>query len=191
MSTFDVNFFKAPPVVSKRNEFHSAEELADDAMFHLPEKCRDEAHKTWMLLYTERIIKVVASHFAVGAERGARQVGDLLLDPEFYETRKRRRAQWKKAHQEHIAKTEAERLERRSCPTAEQIADEIARLEKSVTDYEQYIERANARLEQLRAMRPHRSQTRTGLRSGIVRPSTSIHIHPRSSTVIPAKAGTQ
>ena len=151
---FEVEFSKAPPVVSKRNDFNCADDLVADAVIQLPEKYRDEKFHPWLVRYTENVIHRVSRSFAVAAERGVRQAADLLCDPNFYETRRKRRANWKKQMLEQKAAQEWDRLERVHCPTAEQIAKEIAHLEKSVADYELYLERAKNRLDVLRDMRP-------------------------------------
>ena len=86
---------KVPPVVSKRNEFHSADELVENALPRLPDQFQHPDFRKWLTAYTETTIKSVAMHFATAASRGIEQAAELLCDPEFYETRRQRRAKWR------------------------------------------------------------------------------------------------
>jgi len=143
-----------PAIVSKRNEFSPADELVENALPFLPDQYKHENFRNWLTHYTETVIKSVASHFGLAAQRGIEQAGNLLCDPAFYETRRQRRAKWRKQMAEQRAAQDWEQIERRTCPTAEQIADETRWLERRIADNLGENARAEKRLEQLRAMTP-------------------------------------
>lgn len=144
----------AKPIVSKRNHFGPADELVEHGLISLPDEYKHEKFRVWLTRYTERVIKQIASDFAVGAQRGIEQTANLLCDPEFYETRRKARANFRKQMQEQQAAQEWERIERKTCPTAEQIADEIRWREREIIEAHQAIARSEKRLTELRAMAP-------------------------------------
>ena len=100
------------------------------------------------------MIKSVASHFGVAASRGIEQAAELLCDPDFYETRRQRRAKWRRDQQEYQAKQEWDRIERLNCPTAEQIAEQIKWSERQVEYHQVEQAKHEKNLERLRAMVP-------------------------------------
>jgi hypothetical protein len=74
-----------PPIVSKRNHFTPADELVEDAVGFLPDQYKHENFRGWLTRYTETVIKSVASHFGLAAQRGIEQTANLLCDTEFYQ----------------------------------------------------------------------------------------------------------
>ncbi len=159
VSPAESGHFDAPPVVSKRNHFLSAECLINcyfDRFLpeHPPRYLRTERVRAWLLKYTEDIIGHVAQSFAVGAQRGIEQTAKLLCDPDYYRTLKERRLRDSQRQKEYEAEQEAERLERELAPTGEQIEREISNLEKWIPDTESDLERMRERLKALRAMTP-------------------------------------
>lgn len=145
---------KVPAIVSKRNQFKAADELVEDALPFLPDQFKHPDFQKWLLRYTETVIKSVAEHYGLAASRGIEQAADLLCDPEFYETRRRRRAKWRRDMQEQIAKQEWERLERQNCPTAEQIAQQIQFAERQVEYHHVSMGRYEQEAARLRALTP-------------------------------------
>lgn len=143
-----------PAVVSKRNEFSPADELVENHLPYLPEQFKHPDFRKWLTRYTEAVIKRVAHHFAVAAERGIEQAANLLCDPEFYETRRQRRAEWRRKMRENEAQAEWERLERLNCPTAEQIAEQIKWSERQVEYHRVELTKHEENLKRLRAMTP-------------------------------------
>ena len=143
-----------PMVVSKRNEFTPADEFVENALPYLPDLFKHPDFRAWLLRYTESVIKGVASHFGLAASRGIEQAAELLCDPEFYETRRERRAKQRQRFQEQQAKQEWDRIERLNCPTAEQIAQQIRWSEGQVAYHQAELDKHEARLEQLRSMSP-------------------------------------
>lgn len=143
-----------PAAVSKRNEFASAEELVEDALPFLPAQFQHENFRAWLIRYTETAIRRIAHHFAVGAARGIDQTAELLCDPEFYATRRHRRAKWRQQMAEQKAKQEWERIERLHCPTAEQIAQQIEWSERGVAFHRTELAKYEQNLERLRALVP-------------------------------------
>jgi len=147
-----------PMVVSKRNHFTPADELVEDALPYLPDQFKHPDFRPWLLRYTETVIKSVASHFGMAASRGIEQTAELLCDPDYYETRRQRRAKDRQTRKEQQAKEEWERLERLNCPTAEQIAAQIKWLEREVEYHQVALARHEASLEKLRTMDPKNFQ---------------------------------
>lgn len=143
-----------PNVVSKRNEFTPADELVEGAIPYLPEQFQHANFRAWLLKYTEDVIKSVAYHFGTAAERGIMQAAELLCDPEFYETRKKRRENQRKSWKEQQAKQEWDRIEQQQCPTAEQIAQQIKSCVNQMEYHTDQLERYKAALERLHAMTP-------------------------------------
>lgn len=143
-----------PAVVSKRNEFSPADELVETHLPYLPEQFKHPDFRKWLTRYTEAVIKKVAHHFGVAAERGIEQAAELLCDPEFYETRRQKRANWRRQMADQTAKQEWERMERQMCPTAEQIAEQIKWSEEQVKYHQVELAKHETNLERLRAMRP-------------------------------------
>ena len=109
---------------------------------------------SWLLKYTETVIRGVAHHFGVAAERGISQAAELLCDPEFYQTRRARRSKQRQQMQDQVDKQEWEAMERRLCPTAEQIAHEIKWCENQLAYHQSDMEKTKAALERLRAIAP-------------------------------------
>lgn len=143
-----------PNVVSKRNEFTPADEFVENAMGYLPEQFQHVSFRPWLLRYTETVIKGVAYHFSTAADKGIQQAAELLCDPEYYETRKKRRAEQRRSWKEQEAKQNWERIERQHCPTAEQIAQQIASCTNQITYHTDQLEKYKATLERLHDMTP-------------------------------------
>ncbi len=143
-----------PAVVSKRNEFQPADELVEEALPFMPEQYRQPAFRKWLTGYTETVIRRVSCHFAVAASRGIEQAAELLCDPEFYETRRQRRAKRRRDWQEEQAKQERERIERLNCPTADQIAEQVRWAEGQVAYHQAELEKYEKNLERLRTLVP-------------------------------------
>jgi hypothetical protein len=143
-----------PAVVSKRNEFQPADELVEEVLPYLPEQYKQPAFRKWLTDYTERVIRRVASHFAVAASRGIEQAAELLCDPEFYETRRQKRTRQRLLWKEEQAKQEWERIERMNCPTAEQIAEQVRWAERQVAYHQAELEKYEKNLERLRTLVP-------------------------------------
>ena len=159
---------KIPPVVSKRNEFTPADELVENAIHFLPEQFKHPNFRKWLTTYTETTIKSVAMHFGVAASRGIEQAATLLCDPEFYETRRKRRAQWRRQMEEQEAKQSApsmpdqpsclaqqwDRIEWQNCPTAEQLQEQIKWSEGQVEYHRAELAKHQQSLERLRSLVP-------------------------------------
>jgi hypothetical protein len=126
-------------------------------MPRLPVQYHDGEFRGWLLRYTESVIRHVALHFATAAERGIEQAANLLCDPTFYETRKKRRQNWKKSMEEQQAKQQWEKMERQLCPTAEQIAHDTTWCEKQLKYHEAQITIYKDNLARLRALDPNQS----------------------------------
>lgn len=145
---------KIQPIVSKRNEFTPADEFVENAMPMLPAQFQHENFRGWLLRYTETVIQGVARHFGTAAERGIEQAANLLCDPEFYETRRKKRSEWNRKMREDQVKQDWERIERQMCPTAEQIEDQIKWGENQIFYHRGQIEKYKATLEKLRITVP-------------------------------------
>jgi hypothetical protein len=146
--------FGIPAVVSKRNEFTPADELVENALVYLPNQYQCVDFRKWLTHYTETVIKSVAHHFGVAAERGIEQAAELLCDPEFYETRRQKRAKMRRDFMEQQAKQNWEQIERLNCPTAEQIAEQIKWSESQVAYHQGQLDKHEANLERLRVLTP-------------------------------------
>jgi hypothetical protein len=138
-----------PAVVSKRNEFTPADEFVENAIPYLPAQYQDDKFRYWLLKYTETVIRGVASHFGTAAERGIEQAAELLCDPEFYQTRRQKRAKWRQQMEEQSAKQKWEAMERRLCPTADQIAHDIKWFEEQIEYHESSAAKCKDNLERL------------------------------------------
>lgn len=143
-----------PAVVSKRNEFSPADEFVENALPYLPSQFKHVNFRGWLLQYTETVIRGVAHHFGVAADRGIQQAAELLCDPAFYETRRQKRAKWREQMQVQAEKQRLEAAERRLCPTAEQIAQDTKWCEDQLAYHEAGAEKCRATLERLRALSP-------------------------------------
>jgi hypothetical protein len=148
------NVTQIPAVVSKRNEFTPANEFVENAIPYLPVQYKDEKFRYWLLKYTETVIRGVAHHFGVAAERGIAQAAELLCDPEFYQTRRARRSKQRQQMQDQVDKQKWDAMERRLCPTAEQIAHDIKWCENQLKYHESEAEKTKVALERLRAIAP-------------------------------------
>lgn len=75
-----VNIDKAPDVVSHRNHFETVDTIVDRYIIahRLPEE-----HRALLLAFAHRLMIEVEHAFTTGAERGVRQAGKLLRDPEY------------------------------------------------------------------------------------------------------------
>lgn len=154
---------KIPPIVSQRNHFTPADELVDDAFYRMPDQFKHPEFRAWLVRYTETVIKSVAGHFGMAAQRGIEQVADLLCDPTFYETKRRRRAAQKKQMDEQRAKDEWERNERLLAPTADQIQDQIKWYERNLSYHQAEALKSETNLARLRALSPKNIQVQTKL----------------------------
>lgn len=143
-----------PAVVSKRNEFTPADEFVENALPYLPAQFQHENFRPWLLKYTEGVIRGVAHHFGVAATRGIEQAAELLCDPEFYQTRKQRRAKEKQRMEEYQAKQNWDQMERRLCPTADQVAHDIKWCEDQLAYHQNSAKNCESRLASLRSMTP-------------------------------------
>jgi len=143
-----------PAVVSKRNQFMPADELVENALPYLPDQCKTPDFRTWLTRYTETVIHDVAHDFEVGAAKGIAQTAELLCDPDFYATRRERRARERRRWEEEKTRQEWERIEAQNCPTAEQIAKKITWSEQQIVYHQNEIVRHEQNLEQLRVMVP-------------------------------------
>jgi hypothetical protein len=113
------------PVVSKRNHFQPCAELVDDALMRIPDELKHPGLEKWLIHYTETVVMNIASHFGLGAQRGIEQTAQLLCDPDFYEQRRRTRRKQMKEFRDEMARQEWEREQKRNCPTAEQITEQL------------------------------------------------------------------
>jgi hypothetical protein len=143
-----------PAVVSKRNEFTPADEFVENNLPYLPQEFQHVNFRKWLLEYTERVIRGVAHHFGTAAERGIEQAANLLCDPDFYETKRQRRAKWRKDMKDQEAKQEFDRMERKLCPTAEQIAQDIKWAKQQLAYHEDGVEKCSATLAHLHSLNP-------------------------------------
>ena len=143
-----------PNVVSKQNHFTPADEFVEEAMPYLPEQFKHISFRPWLLRYTEGVIKQVATHFGTAAERGIEQAAELLCDPNFYETRKKRRAEQRRNWKEQEAKQEWDRIERQHCPTAEQIAQQIKWSTDQIAYHSDQMEKHKVALDRWHDMTP-------------------------------------
>jgi hypothetical protein len=143
-----------PAVVSKRNQFDSAEELVEDALPYLPEQFKHPGFESWLQRYTETVIHSVSHSFSVAAERGIQQAAELICDPEYYATKRQRRARERILWKEQQAKQEMERLECMSCPTAEQIAKQIMVCKQHAEYHREQLALYEKSIERLHAMVP-------------------------------------
>lgn len=127
----------------------------DRGLRSLPKQFRDEPGiRQRLISYTADVVRSVAYDFAKGAERGIEQAAKLLNDPDYYLTLKERRRRAQERHDAYQAQQDQERLERRLAPTAAQIEDEMAQVERYISDYERDLERWRDRLKTLKAMVP-------------------------------------
>jgi hypothetical protein len=145
---------RIPAVVSQRNHFTAADEFVDDALPRLPDMFKHQDFRVWLTRYTETVIKGVASYFGVAAQRGIEQTAALLCDPEFYATKRKRRAAFHAKMKEDRARQEWERIERQNCPTAEQIQQQVQWSEQSLTYHQNEVAKHEANLLRLRAIAP-------------------------------------
>lgn len=145
---------KVPPIVSRRNHFRAADELVQDALELMPDQFKHEKFEAWLLRYTETVIKSVASHYGLAAQRGIEQAADLLCDPEYYAKRREHRAEARKQWREQQAKQEWERAERQLAPTAEQIEDSIKWNERQLAYYQGLVEKHEIALAKIRSTSP-------------------------------------
>lgn len=143
------------PVVSQRNHFESADDLVEDSVYRLPDQFKHPDFRAWLVRYTEATIRRVARSFIVGAERGIEQAAELMCDPDFYETKKKRRAENVKQNKERRAKEDWERIERTLTPTAEQIEDQIKWRLGQIAYYQGQVDANEVELAKLRKLAPH------------------------------------
>lgn len=145
---------RVPPIVSKRNEFSPADEFVETHVQNLPDQFKHPDFRVWLLRYTETVIKGIASDFGIAASRGIEQAANLLCDPEFYETRRKRRAKRRRDMAESQAKQDWERIERDNCPTAEQIAEQVSWAERQIAYHQRQEIFYQQRLVELKAKSP-------------------------------------
>jgi hypothetical protein len=148
----------APAIVSKRNQFRPADELVEEALPDLPEQFKHPGFKSWLLRYTESVIRSVSDHFGVAAQRGIAQTAELLCDPDFYATRRERRTKERRRWQEDQAKQEWDRVERMNCPTAEQIGEQILATKRQIDYHREQLNTCENNLEKLQNMVPRTIQ---------------------------------
>lgn len=86
------------PILSHRNHLNSLDDQIDLALARLdftqpwtwtPETV--DRFRSWVRSFGVRLIRLMAMDFEKGAERGVEQAANLLLDPAYYDTIKRRR----------------------------------------------------------------------------------------------------
>lgn len=142
------------PVVNKRNHFDAAAEHVDRAMDSLPNEYKHPNFRKWCQSYTERVVREVAMSFATAAASGIQQAANLICNPDFYETRKRTNERQTKKWKEEHARQQWEHVQRRECPTAEQIAQEVKNLNGRITYCQGEIAEATKRLGELQAIVP-------------------------------------
>ena len=155
------NAISIPAVVSKRNAFNPADEFVENALPYLPKEFQHVNFRSWLLKYTETVIRGVAHHFGVAAERGIAQAAELLCDPEFYQTRKQKRAKWRQQMEESVAKQKWDAMERRLCPTVDQIAHDIKWCEDQLAYHESKVAKNKVALERLRGITPKNTEVFT------------------------------
>jgi hypothetical protein len=143
-----------PAIVSRRNQFGPADELVEDALPFLPDQFKHEHFKAWLVRYTETVIKSVASDFGVAAQRGIEQAADLLCDPAFYATRRKRHATSRKKAAEERAQQAWERAQREACPTQEQLEEQVKHFESRRAYYQAQADSMEVKLHALRATSP-------------------------------------
>lgn len=143
-----------PNIVSKRNDFTPADEFVEEELPYLPEQFQHANFRPWLLRYTESVIKRVALHFSTAADRGIQQAAELLCDPDFYETRKKRRENQRRSWKEQQAKQEWDRIEATMCPTAEQIAQQIQSCTNQLAYHTEQAEKYKVTLERLHEITP-------------------------------------
>lgn len=142
-------------VVSQRNHFESADDLVENAIYQLPDQFKHPDFRIWMVKYTERVVRSVASAFGTGAQRGIEQAAELMCDPNFYETKRKRRAENTKRMKEDRAKQDWERVERTLTPTAEQIEDQVKWRTSQISYHQSQINDHEKELGRLRTLAPH------------------------------------
>jgi hypothetical protein len=145
---------KIPAIVSMRNHFTPADELVENALTRLPDQFKHPDFRAWLVRYTENVIRGVASHFGIAAQRGIEQTAALLCDPTFYERRRRNRAEQSRKWKELQAKQRWENNERLLAPTAEQIQEQIAWHESQLKYHQAHAESAEVSLARLRKQQP-------------------------------------
>jgi hypothetical protein len=145
---------KTRPIVSKRNQFTPADELVAEHLPDLPDQFKHPNFRAWLLRYTETVIKSVASHFGIAAQRGIEQAADLLCDPEFYETRKRRKDKLRSELRRQEAEQKFERFQRIHCPTQEQIDDSIRWAQRQIEYHDAQSAEYTKQIMDLKAKHP-------------------------------------
>lgn len=104
-----------PPVVGNRNHFASVRELVDDACFRLCLQFPNldaETIREWLTQYSEQMVRSVEWALKTGAERGIEQAAALIVNPDFYECRKRSRkvrSEHRQVQKQQEAREKAER----------------------------------------------------------------------------------
>jgi hypothetical protein len=143
-------------VVSNRNHFDAAAEHVDRAIDSLPNEFKHLKFREWLQKYTERVVRDLSYSFATAAESGIRQAALLICNPDFYETKKRRNEKQTKRWKEDQAQQMWEQMQRQTCPTQEQIDQQVRRMNDLITYHQAEIANATKRLEELGAMIPNK-----------------------------------
>lgn len=143
-----------PRLVSRRNHFDSAAQLVDAGMMHVPDELKHPNLAKWLLRFTEGVIRNVATAFATGAQKGIEQTAELLCDPDFYEHQREGRRKYLKQAREQQAHDEWERIQRKTCPTAQQLAEQIRWCDNQIVYHEQQMKKYREKLVELHGKQP-------------------------------------
>jgi hypothetical protein len=137
---------RIPPVVGKRNHFHSIGELVDQYCYRLKPEFKTPEMRAFFEHFADSVMRAVSRDFATAAERGIEQAVKLISDPEYYDTLKARRRRNLEEHEKYEQKQIQERLEREQCPTAAQVEQMRDTLTENIERYERQVRAWKERL---------------------------------------------
>jgi hypothetical protein len=110
-----------PKIVSKRNHFESCVLMVEDHLRFLPKELQTDELKAWLVQYTEHVVSRVSNDFATAARQGIEQAAELIRDPEYFMTLKKRRASAIRRNADYQEQQDAARKQRHTSPTPDQI----------------------------------------------------------------------
>lgn len=142
------------PCVSKRNHVTSLDLLIEDLLEGWNGHAYDsrESLETLLKRFGQILITRVSWDFAKGATRGIEQMANLIQDPDYYETKQKRRKGEKRRQAEYQSDREREHYRRRFEPTPQEVAHDIADSLRSIEYHSKAISAAQVRLAELRAL---------------------------------------
>lgn len=142
------------PVVSKRNHFDSADEIAERLLMSVPDELKHPNLGQWLKRCIEWTICDVARSFAVAAQRGIEQAAELIRDPDFEQHRRESRKKQLKRWREDEAKRDFERREAEAFPTAAQIEQTIRNCDNQIIYHREQIAKYEKRILELHSKVP-------------------------------------